>query len=72
MQEVGDMSRKEFSIAPSGPNRLAGHSIEVDLLAPALLAFAKHIRESNKEVNGKIAHANDMVVSDFVVCLTPR
>ena len=65
MQEEGDMSRKEFSVAYNGPDRLADHTIDVDLLAPALLAFGKLIREANREINGKATKANVLVVSDF-------
>ena len=59
------MSRKEFSVAYNGPNRTADHSIDVDLLAPALLAFGKLIREANREFNGGSSRANVLVVSDF-------
>jgi len=65
MQDIGDMSRKEFSVAYNGSKREMNHSIDVDLLAPALLAFGKLIREANKETNGKVAKANVFVVSDF-------
>jgi hypothetical protein len=65
MREEGDMSRKEFSVAYNGPDRIADHTIDVDLLAPALLAFGKLIREANREVNGKTTKANVLVVSDF-------
>lgn len=65
MQEEGDMSRKEFSVAYNGAGRGGDHSIDVDLLAPALLAFGKLIREANKEFNGKATKANVLVVSDF-------
>lgn len=60
-----EMSRKKFSVAYNGADRLSDHSIDVDLLAPALLAFGKLIREANKEINGKSATANVLVVSDF-------
>lgn len=65
MQRDSEMSRKEFSVAYNGADRLSDHSIDVDLLAPALLAFGKLIREANKEINGKNAKANVLVVSDF-------
>jgi hypothetical protein len=65
MQEKGDMSRKQFSIAYNGQDRREDHSIDVDTLAPALLAFGKLIREANREFNGKSAKANVLVVSDF-------
>ncbi|MGQ3487600.1 hypothetical protein [Roseovarius pacificus] len=60
-----EMSRKEFSVAYNGTDRQSEHSIDVDLLAPALLAFGKLIREANKEINGKNATVNVLVVSDF-------
>lgn len=41
------------------------HSIDVETLAPALLAFGKLIREANAEINGKRATARVLVVSDF-------
>jgi hypothetical protein len=65
MEIEGEMSRKEFSVAYDGPNRGADHSIDVDVLAPALLAFGKLIREANKEANSKMATAKVLVVSDF-------
>ncbi|WP_156967926.1 hypothetical protein [Methylosinus sp. PW1] len=59
------MSRQTFSIAYSGIDRSDDHSIDVEALAPALLAFGKLIRESNSEINGKNATAKVLVVSDF-------
>ena len=35
-----EMSRKEFSVAYNGADRLSDHSIDIDLLAPALRALA--------------------------------
>jgi hypothetical protein len=57
------MSRHGFSVSYDGET--AGHSIEVETLAPALLAFGKLIREANAEFNGKRATAKVVVVSDF-------
>jgi hypothetical protein len=61
------MSRHEFSIAYDGEALAAAdaHSIDVQLLAPALLAFGKLIREANTEFNGKKSTAKVLVVSDF-------
>jgi hypothetical protein len=62
-----DVSRHEFSIAYDGATlATAGdHSIDVQTLAPALLAFGKLIREANSEFNGKKSTAKVLVVSDF-------
>ena len=65
MQELGEISRKQFSVAYNGANRQTNHTIDVELLAPALIAMGKLIREVNKEINGKYTKANVMVVSDF-------
>lgn len=60
-----DVSRYEFSVAYDGAARVDDHSIQVESLAPALLAFGKLIREANAEFNGKKATAKVLVVSDF-------
>jgi hypothetical protein len=61
-----ELSRHEFSIAYDGDALVEGdHSIEVEALAPALLAFGKLIREANAEFNGKKSTAKVLVVSDF-------
>src|ERR1700680_1335319 len=69
MAETGrsDVSRHEFSIAYDGEALVApgDHSIDVQILAPALLAFGKLIREANAEFNGKTSTAKVFVVSDF-------
>lgn len=59
------MSRHQFSVAYTGDDRAADHSMSVEALAPALLAFGKLMREANSELNGKKAKANVYVVSDF-------
>lgn len=64
-QPVADVSRKSFSVAYDGHNRADDHTIDVDVLAPALLAFGRLVREANKEANGKSATARVLVVSDF-------
>jgi hypothetical protein len=47
------MSRQEFSVAYLGDHRHDDHSIDVQVLAPALLAFGRLLREANNEFNGK-------------------
>ncbi|WP_316219398.1 hypothetical protein [Bradyrhizobium sp. SZCCHNR2026] len=65
--ESHDVSKYEFSIAYDGAALATeeAHSIDVQLLAPALLAFGKLIREANAEFNGKKSTAKVRVVSDF-------
>lgn len=64
--EIDDkMSRQKFSVAYSGKNRIDDHTIDVEALAPALMAFGKLIRECNAEVNGKRSTSKVLVVSDF-------
>ena len=58
-------SRHEFSAAYAGAGREHDHSIDVQLLAPALLAFGKLLREANYEFNGKKSTSKVLVVSDF-------
>lgn len=65
MPEVVEVSRYQFSIAYTGDERGADHSISVEALAPALLAFGKLMREANAELNGPKTRANVYVVSDF-------
>lgn len=62
-----DVSRHEFSIAYDGAALAEAdeHAIDVQTLAPALLAFGKLIREANSEFNGKKSTAKVVVVSDF-------
>ncbi|MCP1200743.1 hypothetical protein [Notoacmeibacter sp. MSK16QG-6] len=63
--EEYEMSKHEFSVAYDGETRHDDHSIDVETLAPALMAFGQLIREANTQVNGKSAVAKVMVVSDF-------
>lgn len=63
--DLDGMSRKEFSVAYASSSHPDDHSIDVDVLAPALLAFGKLIREANRETNGKASTAKVLVVSDF-------
>jgi hypothetical protein len=68
MAETGkhEVSRHEFSVAYDGKARgPEDHAIDVQALAPALLAFGKLIREANTEFNGKKSTAKVLVVSDF-------
>ncbi|HYP57255.1 MAG TPA: hypothetical protein VEQ35_03105 [Beijerinckia sp.] len=59
------MSRHAFSVSYSGAMNADDHSIDVEALAPALLAFGRLVRESNFEFNGKKSTANVLVTSDF-------
>ena len=63
--EDSTVSRHEFSIAYTGKTREGEHSIDVQVLAPALLAFGKLLREANAEFNSKKSIAKVLVVSDF-------
>jgi hypothetical protein len=65
--EGREVSKQEFSVAYDGQalREASSHSIDVQALAPALLAFGKLIREANTEFNGKKATAKVLVVSDF-------
>ena len=60
-----DMSRQLFSIAYSGHGRAEDHTIDVESLAPALMAFGRLIRVSNAEFNEKRTSAKVLVTSDF-------
>ncbi|MDB5550437.1 MAG: hypothetical protein JWL86_421 [Rhizobium sp.] len=60
-----DLSKASFSIAYNGDGRADDHTMDVELLAPALLGFGKLIREANSEINGDRAKANVRVISDF-------
>lgn len=60
-----DVSKASFTIAYHGDDRADDHTMDVELLAPALLGFGKLIREANSEFNGNKAKANILVVSDF-------
>ncbi|NEW93034.1 hypothetical protein [Rhodopseudomonas sp. BR0M22] len=63
--EDSNVSRHKFSIAYTGKSRESDHSIDVQVLAPALLAFGKLLREANSEFNSKKSTAKVLVVSDF-------
>jgi hypothetical protein len=57
--------KESFAIAYSGKNRQDDHSIDVEALAPALLAFGRLIREANAEFNGNRSRAKVLVSSEF-------
>lgn len=59
------MTAQAFSISYVGKDRAGDHSIDVQALAPALLAFGRLLREANREFNGQKATAKVLVVSDF-------
>ena|SRR5579883_1376412 len=60
----GDTSRQAFQIAYDG-GLVSGHSMDVETLAPALLAFGRLISESNSVLNQKRATVKLLVTSDF-------
>jgi hypothetical protein len=64
---TSEVSKHEFSIAYAGVALVdtGDRSIDVQTLAPALLAFGRLIRETNTEFNGKRSAAKVLVVSDF-------
>jgi hypothetical protein len=62
--EGGDVSRHSFQVAYDG-GQAAGHSMDVETLAPALLAFGRLIRESNEVLNHDRATVKVLVASDF-------
>ncbi len=65
--EPAEVSKHDFSVAYDRATPAAGgdHSIDVQALAPALLAIGKLIREANTEFNGRRSTAKVLVVSDF-------
>lgn len=65
MSDGEEMSRQEFSVAYNGTKRTSDHTIDVEALAPALLAFGLLLREANTEANGKKSKAKIIVASDF-------
>jgi hypothetical protein len=60
----GGMSRQAFQVAYDG-RVLDQHSMDVQELAPALLAFGRLIRETNVQLNGNKAKVRVLVTSDF-------
>jgi len=59
------MSKQAFSVSYNGSTRADDHTMDVEALAPALLAFGKLIREANVELNGKKSISKVLVTSDF-------
>ena len=62
--EGADVSRHAFSVAYHG-DVADDHAMDVEALAPALLAFGRPIRESNSEINSDRAAVKVLVPSDF-------
>lgn len=62
--EGGDVSRRAFQVAYYGTDP-DDHSMDVEALAPALLAFGRLIRETNTQINGDRAKVKVVVTSDF-------
>nr|MBA3726034.1 hypothetical protein [Armatimonadota bacterium] len=62
--ESGEVSRQAFQVAYHG-TAANGHTMDVEALAPALLAFGNLIREANVEINGDRATVRVLVDSDF-------
>src|SRR6202049_1679699 len=58
-----DLSRQSFQVAYDGDSDM--HAMEVQELAPALLAFGRLVREANAELNGKRTTVKVLVESDF-------
>lgn len=52
-----EVSKASFTIAYNGDDRTDDHTMDVELLAPALMGFGKLIREANAEFNGDRAKA---------------
>ncbi len=62
--EGGDVTRHAFQVAYHGTHP-DDHSMDVESLAPALLAFGRLIREANTQINGSRAKVKVLVTSDF-------
>jgi hypothetical protein len=60
----GEISRRAFHIAYVGESA-DDHSMDVEALGPALLAFGKLVRAANREINGDRASVRVLVASDF-------
>jgi hypothetical protein len=60
----GDVSRYTFQVAYDGA-KAADHTMDVEALAPALLAFGRLIRTSNEVLNQNRATVKVLVASDF-------
>jgi len=60
----GEMSRHSFQVAYYGTDT-NDHTMDAEVLGPALLAFGRLIREANSQVNGERARVKVLVTSDF-------
>ena len=60
----GEQNRQRFQVAYVGDND-SDHSMDVEALAPALLAFGKLIRAANAELNQNRASIKVLVDSEF-------
>lgn len=58
-----DMSRQTFRVAYDGDDDT--HAMDVQELAPALIAFGRLVREANTQLNGKKSTVRVFVQSDF-------
>ena len=54
----GEITRQAFHVAYVGESA-DDHSMDVEALAPALLAFGKLVRAANREINGDRASVKD-------------
>lgn len=59
----GEMTTVSFQVAYDGES--GGHTMDVQLLGPALLAFGEIIREANAVINGGRSRVQVLVRSDF-------
>jgi hypothetical protein len=64
VQGAGGMTAAKFQIAYDG-DALRNHTMDVQQLAPAMLAFGNLLRESNRQINGEKAKVNLLVSSDL-------
>lgn len=63
--ETSGMSKQAFSISYASSERPDDHSIDVNDLAPALLAFGQLINAASSTLNNKATRTKLNVVSDF-------
>jgi len=60
----GEISRQAFHVAYVGETA-DDHSMDVEALGPALLAFGRLVRAANREINGDRASVKVLVASNF-------